>query len=65
MLSWFTCTYSILKVEDYFGVHQINTQEDKINRFKDTLFEMARKWAQTFSKKEVVRFDYDAQSHFP
>ena len=28
----------ILKVEDYFGVHQITGQEDKINRFKDTLF---------------------------
>ena len=28
----------ILKVEDYFGVHQITTQEEKINRFKDILF---------------------------
>ena len=33
----------ILKVEDYFGVHQITEQADKINRFKDTLFETARK----------------------
>ena len=31
----------ILKVEDYFGVHQITEQADKINRFKDTLFETA------------------------
>ena len=37
----------ILKVEDYFGVHQIIEQRDKIDRFKDTLFETARKWAQT------------------
>ena len=37
----------ILKVEDYFGVHQITEQRDKIDRFKDTLFETARKWAQT------------------
>ena len=29
----------ILKVEDYFGVHQVTEQHDKINRFKDTLFE--------------------------
>ena len=28
----------ILKVEDYFGLHQIDDQQDKIKRFKDTLF---------------------------
>ena len=33
----------ILKVEDYFGVHQITEQDNKIRRFKDTLFETARK----------------------
>ena len=33
----------ILKVEDYFGVHQVTEQNDKINRFKDTIFETARK----------------------
>ena len=35
----------ILKVEDHFGVHQITEQRDKIDRFEDTLFETARKWA--------------------
>ena len=49
----------ILKVDDYFGVHQITKQADKINRFKDTLFETARKWAQTLSYTDVTRFDYD------
>ena len=49
----------ILKVEDYFGVHQITEQADKINRFKDTLFETARKWAQALSYTEVIKFDYD------
>ena len=50
----------ILKVEDYFGFHQIDDQEDRIKRFKDTLFETARKWAQTLDyTKEVVKFDYD------
>ena len=50
----------ILKVEDYFGLHQIDDQQDKIKRFKDTLFETARKWAQTLSyTEEVVKFDYD------
>ena len=29
----------IVKVGDYFGVHQVTEQNDKINRFKDTLFE--------------------------
>ena len=27
----------ILKVEDYFGLHQIDDQQDEIKRFKDTL----------------------------
>ena len=50
----------ILKVEDYFGLHQIDDQQDKIKRFKDTLFETARKWAQTLNYNgEVVKFDYD------
>ena len=52
----------ILKVEDYFGIHQITEEVDKIKRFKDTLFETARKWAQTLSKKEVVKFDYDPKN---
>ena len=47
----------ILKVEDYFGVHQITEQDDKIKRFKDTLFETARKWAQTLSYTEAIKFD--------
>ena len=49
----------ILKVEDYCGVHQITEQADKINRFKDTLFETARKWAQNLSYTDVTKFDYD------
>ena len=49
----------ILKVEDYFGVHQITEQADKINRFKDILFETARKLAQTLNYADVKKFDYD------
>ena len=49
----------ILKVEDYFGVHQITEQRDKIDRFKDTLFETARKWVQTLNYTEVTKFDYN------
>ena len=47
-------------MEDYFGLHQIEDQRDKIKRFKDTLFKTARKWAQTLDcTREVVKFDYD------
>ena len=52
----------ILKVEDYFGVHQITEQAGKINRFKDTLFETARKWAQNLSYTDVTKFDYDPEN---
>ena len=43
-----------LKVEDYFGAHQITEQDNKIRRFKDTLFETARKWAQTLSRSNQI-----------
>ena len=49
----------ILKVEDYFEIHQITQQDDKIRRFKDTHFETARKWAQTLNYTEVIKFDYN------
>ena len=49
----------ILKVEDYFGVHQITEQRNKIDRFKDTLFETARNWAQTLNYTEFTKFDYN------
>ena len=52
----------ILKVEDYFGVHQVTEQNDKINRFKDTLLETARKWAQTLNYTEVKKLDYDPEN---
>ena len=49
----------ILEVEDYFEICEIKKEKDKIKRFKDTLFEMARKWAQTLNYTEVIKFDYD------
>ena len=52
----------ILKVEDYFGVHQVTEQNDKINRFKHMLFETARKWAQTLNYTEVKKFDYNPEN---
>ena len=46
-------------MEDYLGVHQITAEGDKISRFKDTLFETARKWAQTLNYDEIKKFDYN------
>ena len=48
-----------MKVKDYLGVHQITAEGDKISRLKDTLFETARKWAQTLNYDEVKKFDYN------
>ena len=49
----------ILKVEDYFEIHEIKTNKDKIKRFKDPLFEMARKWVQTLNYADITQYDYD------
>ena len=49
----------ILKVEDYFETHEIKKEGDKIKRFKDTLFETVRKWAQTLNYTEFNKFDYN------
>ena len=49
----------ILKVEDYFEIHEIKKEKDKIKRFKDTLFQVVRKWAQTLNYTEVIKFDYN------
>ena len=44
----------ILKVQGYFEIHEIKRERDKIKRFKDTLFEMARKWAQTLNIQRLI-----------
>ena len=49
----------VLKVEDYFEIHEIKIDKDKIKRFKDTLFEKVRKWVQTLNYTEVTKYDYD------
>ena len=47
----------ILKVEDYFEIHQITQQDDKVRRFNDTFFETARKMG-TLNYTEVIKFDF-------
>ena len=51
----------ILKVEDYFEIHEIKKEKDKIKRFKFTLLETVRKWTQTLNYTEVIKFDYDSK----
>ena len=52
----------ILKVEDYFAIHEIVDDATKVRRFKDTLFEKARKWAQTLDYNKVKKFDWDEKA---
>ena len=47
----------IFTVEDYFEIHEIKREGDKSKRFKDTLFETARKWVPTLNYTEVNKFD--------
>ena len=49
----------ILKVEDYFEIHEIKKEGNNIKRFKDTLFDMARKWAQTLNCTEINKSYYN------
>ena len=47
----------ILKVEDYFAIHSIEDESEKVKRFKNTLFEIARKWVDTLDMNKVNKWD--------
>ena len=47
----------ILKVEDYFTLHSIEDASEKIKRFKTTLCEIARKWADMLDFKIVTKWE--------
>ena len=49
-------------MEDYFAIHEIVDDATKVRRFKDTLFEKARKWAQTLDYNKVKKFDWDEKA---
>ena len=49
----------ILKVETYFEIHEIKRDKAKIKRFKDSLFEAARKWVQTLNYTDITQYNYD------
>ena len=48
-----------MKVEDYFAMFDINTDEDQKKRFLETLFEKARCWASTIKVDELKSYKYD------
>ena len=48
-----------MKVEDYFAMFNITTDEDQKKRFLETLFEKARHWASTIKVDELKSYKYD------
>ena len=48
-----------MKVEDYFAMFNITTDEDQKKRFLETLFEKARRWASTIKVDELKSYNYD------
>ena len=48
-----------MKVEDYFAMFNITTDEDQKKRFLETLFEKARRWATMIKVNELKSYRYD------
>ena len=48
-----------MKVEDYFAMFDIGSDEDQKKRFLETLFEKARQWASTINIDELHGYKYD------
>ena len=48
-----------MKVEDYFAMFNITTDEDQKKRFLETLFEKARCWASMIKVDELKSYKYD------
>ena len=48
-----------MKVEDYFAMFNINSDEDQKRRFLETLAEKARRWASMISIDELKSYRYD------
>ena len=48
-----------MKVEDYFAMFNITTDEDQKKRFLETLFEKARHWASTIKLDDLKSYKYD------
>ena len=48
-----------MKVEDYFAMFNITTDEDQKKGFLETLFEKARHWASMINVDELKSYNYD------
>ena len=48
-----------MKVEDYFAMFNINSDEDQKRRFLETLAEKARCWASTIDIDKLKSYRYD------
>ena len=48
-----------MKVEDYFAMFNITSNEDQKRRFLETLAEKARRWASTINIDELKSYRYD------
>ena len=48
-----------MKVEDYFAMFNITTDEDQKKRFLETLFEKARRWVSMIKVDELKSYRYD------
>ena len=48
-----------MKVEDYFTMFDIESDQDQKKRFLETLFEKARRWASTINIDELDGYKYD------
>ena len=48
-----------MKVEDYFAMFNITTDEDQKKRFLETLFEKARHWASMINVDDLKSYKYD------
>ena len=47
-----------MKVEDYFAIFRIESDEDQKKRFLETLFEKARRWASTIELDKLTKYIY-------
>ena len=48
-----------MKVEDYFAMFDIESDDDQKKRFLETLFEKATRWASTINIDELDRYRFD------
>ena len=50
-----------MKVEDYFAMFNINSDEDQKRRFLETLAEKARRWASMIDIDKLKSYRYDGK----